>query len=179
MTCTLQLPGKEGWSEDALVDSGSPACLFSRDWGEAIGVEFGASDATYDSFEILGERQPAQKQVVTIVLDKWPDIRWELDAWFFLERWDWKLQVGGILGTEGFLTHWIVTMLRPLNMFVVASPDTVWRLEPDVDGKPEVQVPNPGALSDIASIDPLDPEVVSPLLQFQEDWDVPTQHRRS
>ena len=170
---TIQLPGGEAWSEDALIDSGSPACLFTHQVGEAIGVRFGRSGAEYENFEILGRREAAQMERVHVTLGHWPDLSWEMDAWFFLETWDWKLQVGGIFGTEGFLTEWIVTFLRPFNMFVVASLDSIWRLERGPEGKPVVRAQAETQPQQLQTIDPLDPEEISPLLQYQEEWDVP------
>lgn len=96
-----------------------------------------------------------------------------MDAWFFLDAWDWKLQVGGIFGTEGFLTEWAVTFLRPLNMFVVASLDSIWQLERGPEGKPEVRPPAESQPQRRETIDPHVPEEIAPLLQYQEEWDVP------
>ena len=168
---TIQLPNGEAWSEDALIDTGSPACLFTLHVAEAIGVRIGRPGAVFDNFEILGRRAAAQKERVRVTLNQWPDLSWDLDAWFFVEDWSWSLQVGGIFGTEGFLTQWAVTMLRPLNMFVIASPDSLWKLERGTGGRPEVQ---PITSEHSAGyLNPMDPEVVSPLLQYQEDWDSP------
>lgn len=170
---TVELPGGEAWSEDALIDSGSPACLFTRHVGEAIGVQIGRPEAVYDNFEILGRQEAAQRERVQVTLNKWPDLSWEMDAWFFVRTWDWRLQVGAIFGTEGFLTEWAVTLLRPLNMFVISSPDSIWQLGRGDDGKPEVLTLGDGNGTPRQQPDPFDPEEVSPLLQYREDWDHP------
>lgn len=161
------------WSEDALIDTGSPACLFTRNVGEAVGVDFQRKGAIYDNFEILGHREVAQRESVRVTLNQWPDLSWELDAWFFVEKWDWKLPVGALFGTEGFLTQWAVTFVRPLNIFVIASPDSLWRLTGDDEGKPTVVGLSHKEPEQRPSLDPLDPEDLSHLVQYREEWDTP------
>lgn len=170
---TAQMPGGQAWSEDALIDTGSPACMFTHQVGQAIGVPYQRAGAVYDNFEILGRQEAAQKERVQVRLGQWPDLSWEMEAWFFVRQWDWRLQVGAIFGTEGFLTEWAVTLLRPLNMFVIASPDSLWQLERDNEGKPEVRTPPQPGPQHRQQLDPLDPEEISPLRQYQENWDPP------
>ena len=131
---TVSYGDNAGWSEDALIDTGSPETLFSHEIGQAISIPFLAPGSEYDSFRMLGHLQVAQKARVSLSLNKFPDIRWETDAWFFVEDWDWSLNVGAVFGTHGFLEQWAVTFVKSEDYFVVEDLDGFrTRTPPDVD----------------------------------------------
>jgi hypothetical protein len=122
--------GDLAWSEDALIDTGSPVTLFTHEVGKALNVPYLQEGSDYDSFAILGHLQVAQRQRVQLSLNKFPELQWGTDAWFFVRSWDWKLNVGAVFGTAGFLDHWAVTFVKSHDYFVVENLESFERRIP-------------------------------------------------
>lgn len=120
------------WTTKALVDTGAPFTVFDRASGDALGVKFHRSDATYTWHELAGKRRKAQTEFATIRLPSFEEMWWETEVHFLID--DWNMPFGGLLGQQGFLDRWSVTFNFSENYFVVEELESFKsRLPLDVD----------------------------------------------
>lgn len=110
------------WRMKALVDTGSPVCVFPRGAGEALGLHF-ASDALSPAprlVDMLGERWAAVPEVVDLTLPRFPTFNWEAEVLFLVKEWDMPY---GVLGQDGFLHRWAASFNYYGGYFVIEPAD--------------------------------------------------------
>lgn len=99
----------------ALIDTGAPRCVFPRGVGDLIGVEFpGLASQCHKKVTLMGKTWPAQTEEVTLHLQPFDDT-WTAEIDFVHEE---GLPFG-LLGYEGFLSHWAVSFDGYHGYFVV------------------------------------------------------------
>ncbi|MFJ6604736.1 hypothetical protein [Streptomyces lydicus] len=113
--------GSEFWSAEALVDSGSPLSLFTRNVANGLRLPF-SSALDHTTVEVLGEVHEVFKFPVTLALDPPGDeMSWNTYGWFFRSHPEWSLPVSAILGGEGFFDRWKVIFVLQKGYFTVES----------------------------------------------------------
>lgn len=131
---TVTHDGKS-WSEDALVDTGSPLTLMTYNVAEALELEIPRPGAEIRQVQILGGNRSIQLETVELSINQvGADLTWTAEVGFFTEDWRMELQVGAIFGTRGFLDTWAVTFVAKKSYFVVEELESFdKRLPPNVD----------------------------------------------
>lgn len=103
----------------ALVDTGSPRCVFPRGVGEALGLEFPMPSQAARKVLLMSHTWPVITETVTFDLEPFDDLAWEGEVDFVLEE---GLPFG-ILGYEGFFNRWAVSFNAYEGYFVVEPVD--------------------------------------------------------
>lgn len=110
----------------ALVDTGSPRCVFPRGIADLLGLEFPKKPPV--TVHLMGEKWPAITSNVTLVLPPFDDLSWDAEVDFVAEE---GLPFA-LLGYEGFLNRWAVSFNAYHSYFVVEPiEDFEGRLSPD------------------------------------------------
>lgn len=112
--------GELGVTTKALIDTGAPGTVFPRGIGDLLGIEFPpfATEAE-KTIQLMGRAWPAITHTVNLALRPFEDMGWEAEVDFFLEE---GLSFG-ILGYEGFLNRWAVSINGYAGYFIVEPAD--------------------------------------------------------
>ena len=122
--------GTERTATKALIDSGAPRTVFPRGTGDLLAVEFPDRPSQAPTkITILGHTWPAVTETVTLRLRPYDEPVWEAEVDFVLEE---GLPFA-LLGYEGFMNQWAVTMdgyhgsftVEPVDGFESRQPDSV------------------------------------------------------
>ena len=104
----------------ALIDSGSPRTIFPRGTGDFLSVKFPDNPRDADKrISLFGQQWSAVSATVQLELPPFEDLGWEAEVDFLLDD-------GipfGLLGYEGFLNRWAVSMNGYHGYFVVDAVD--------------------------------------------------------
>lgn len=112
--------GELGTTTKALIDTGSPRCVFPRGIGDLLAIDFPKyASGTTESVTLLGQRWPAVAADVDLMLRPFTDSQWTAEVLFVLDD---GLPVS-LLGCEGFLNRWAVSFNSYLGYFIVESVD--------------------------------------------------------
>ncbi len=95
--------------------------LFDRGAADALLRKIRRTGNEWRDFVIGGQRRYAQMESVELVLPGFEHRAWTTQVGFFVE--DWGMPFGGLLGTRGFLDHWVVTFHKSAGWFQVETPD--------------------------------------------------------
>jgi hypothetical protein len=115
--------GGHSWREDALIDTGSPASLFSREIADLLEID-PTNSIERGSFRVVGGQHVAFKVPLRLALDPPDQMSWNSFGWFFYAYEDWgPPSVGAVFGSEGFFHHWAVNFVLRHNYFTVQSLD--------------------------------------------------------
>jgi hypothetical protein len=119
--------GELGTTTKALIDTGSPRCVFPRGIGDLLAVDFPKypSGAT-ESVTLLGQRWPAVASEVDMMLRPFTDSGWTAEVLFVVDD---GLPLS-LLGCEGFLNRWAVSFNSYLGYFTVESVDDFHSRQP-------------------------------------------------
>jgi hypothetical protein len=110
--------GDLGVTTKALIDTGSPRTIFPRGIGDLVGIEFPDLKADAEKkIELMGGRWPAITRPVSLLLQPFDDMGWEAEVDFLLD----DVLSFGILGYEGFLNRWAVSINGYLG-YVIVEP---------------------------------------------------------
>lgn len=116
----------------ALIDTGSPRCIFPRGIGDLVGVDFPDYPSGADKkIQLMGREWPAITMSVDLVLRPFTDC-WSAEVDFVHEE---GLPFA-LLGYEGFLNRWAVSfngyhgyfIVEPIDDFEVRQPPEVFDL---------------------------------------------------
>ncbi|HWL36829.1 MAG TPA: aspartyl protease family protein [Frankiaceae bacterium] len=114
----------------ALIDTGSPRTLFGRGVADMLGIDLASGPAASTAL-MLGGRWDVDLHYVTLTLPPFNDISWETEVDFFRDALE--LPFEGLLGTQGFLDHWVVSFDYYGSQFVVEERESfAQRLPVDV-----------------------------------------------
>lgn len=111
----------------ALVDTGSPRCVFPRGVGDLLGFDFPRfPSGAPKKIRLMGREWPAITQTVELLLRPFDDLGWEAEVDFVLED---DLPFA-LLGYEGFLNRWAVSfngyagyvIVEPIDDFEARQP---------------------------------------------------------
>ena len=105
----------------ALVDTGSPFCIFSRAVADAIDIDMGLGRGPDRNIRILGDTHRARMAHVEFDLPPFDGLSWETEAHFLYA--DLDLSFAGVLGQQGFLDRWVVSFNYYDGYFVVEQRD--------------------------------------------------------
>jgi hypothetical protein len=120
---TLRHGSTGEWTTKALVDSGAPVTIFDRGVADALTIQIGHASARYGKLDLLGVKDlPAQIEYVQICLVDQPEYWWDAEV-AFITREDFQMPFQGILGSRGFLDHYMVTLDYYNNRFLVERPE--------------------------------------------------------
>ncbi|HUC37435.1 MAG TPA: hypothetical protein VMR97_09960 [Acidimicrobiales bacterium] len=109
----------------ALIDTGSPICIFPRGIGDLLAIDFdGHGVATV--FTLAGQRWRAVPETVDLCLAPFNDLGWSAKVEFVM---DGDLSYA-ILGYEGFLDRWAVSMNGAAGYFLIEPADQLDRRTP-------------------------------------------------
>ncbi|MFF8990012.1 hypothetical protein ACF09H_08710 [Streptomyces sp. NPDC014983] len=101
--------GTFSWSADALIDTGSPVSVFTRNVADALELSL-ASAMDRQKIAIAGGLHEAFKFPISLALDPLDEMSWNTFGWFLCgDMESWKLPVSALFGTEGFFDRWKVT----------------------------------------------------------------------
>jgi hypothetical protein len=107
-------------SARALIDTGAPRTLFPRGIGDLLGIEFPDFPSGADKkIRLMGDIWPAITASIGLTLRPFDDLGWEAEVDFLVDE---GLQYG-ILGYEGFLNRWAVSMNGYSGYFIVEPAD--------------------------------------------------------
>jgi hypothetical protein len=112
------LLGEAQAAEKALVDTGSPRCVFSRGAAVWLGIdlpEMGSDAQEIHKLKFMDHEWEAVPQTVTLRLPPFEGLEWDAEVDFVLEE---SLPFG-LLGHEGFLDRWAVSFNAYHSYFVV------------------------------------------------------------
>jgi hypothetical protein len=111
----------------ALIDTCAPRTIFPRGYGEAIGIEF-PSPLTpgLPSHKLLGDLWVATREFVHLVFPPFHESGWDAEVDFLLDE---GLPFG-VLGLDGFLNRWVVSLNAYHSYFVVEPIDDFERRMP-------------------------------------------------
>lgn len=101
-----------GTRTKALIDSGSPWCVFPRGTGDLLALGFGS---TPHKVKLMGQDWPAIRECVHLTIDPFRDQTWDADVFFVRDD---GLPFA-VLGYEGFLNRWAVAFNGALGYFTV------------------------------------------------------------
>lgn len=104
----------------ALIDTGSPTCVFPRGAGDLLGVEF---HYTPHRVRLMGGLWVAVRESVSMMLEPFEGDSWDADVLFVRDE---GLPFA-LLGYEGFLNRWAVSFNGALGYFTVESADDFHR----------------------------------------------------
>ena len=104
----------------ALVDTGSPFCVFGRAAAELIDIDMGAGRGPDRQIHILGSSHRARVANVELELPPFEGLSWDAEVCFLYA--DLELSFVGVLGQEGFLNHWVASFNYSGNYFVIEEP---------------------------------------------------------
>jgi hypothetical protein len=104
----------------ALIDTGSPRCVFPRGAGEALSLDFPPPFEATRKVVLMGREWPAVTVPVWFVLQPFDDLGWEAEVDFVLDE---GLPFG-LLGYEGFLNRWAVSFNAANGYFVVEPAES-------------------------------------------------------
>lgn len=110
------------WTCQALVDSGAPRTVFDRAAADAIGVRINNAGARSGSIRIMGGSWPVQFEMVELSLVDIPGSTWTAEV-AFVKSPEFRMSFQGVLGTEGFLDRFAVTLNCYHNYFVIEGAD--------------------------------------------------------
>lgn len=114
------------------MDTGAPHTVFGRAVADAIGIELGKTPHTR-RVKLLGGEWVAETAYVLLTLPPFEDLWWETEVLFFRQDVE-GMPFQGLLGTVGFLDHWVVSFDYYDGRFVVEERDSfVDRLPVDVE----------------------------------------------
>jgi hypothetical protein len=100
----------------ALVDTGAPRTVFPRGIGDLLGVEFPDFHSDADKkIRLMGREWWAITESISLTLRPFDDLGWEAEVDFLMDE---GLQYG-ILGYEGFLNRWAVSINAYSGYFIV------------------------------------------------------------
>jgi hypothetical protein len=105
----------------ALVDTGSPLCIFDRAIADALDVDMSPGRGLDRAIRVLGGSHTARLATVVFDLPPFEGLSWETDAVFLYEELD--LSFAGLLGQQGFLDRWVVSFNYYDGYFVVEERD--------------------------------------------------------
>ena len=127
-TVDVELRGLElRTTTKALIDTGSPRCVFPRGIGDLLAVDFpDFPSGARESVTLLGKRWPAVAAEVELVLQPFADSSWTAEVLFVFEE---GLPLS-LLGCEGFLNRWAVSFNSYLGYFIVESIDDFHSRQP-------------------------------------------------
>ena len=110
------LNGVDQITTKALIDTGSPRCVFPRGVGDLLGIEFpDFPSQAPKKITLMGRDWPAVTDSVELMLRPFTDDRWEAEVDFVLDD---GLPFA-LLGYEGFLNRWAVSFNGYAGYFVV------------------------------------------------------------
>lgn len=115
-----------GITTKALIDTGSPVCIFPRGVGDFLGVDF-AGESEGLGIRLYGRKWRSITQTVEMSLVPYDDIHWFANVEFVIDAVtgidDGQTDLPfAILGVEGFLDQWAMTINARDKYFVVESP---------------------------------------------------------
>jgi hypothetical protein len=105
----------------ALVDTGSPFCIFDRAVADAIEIDMGTGRGEDRSIHILGGVHDARVAVVSFDLPPFEGLSWETEACFLYD--ELAVSFAGVLGQQGFLDRWVASFNYYDGYFVVEERD--------------------------------------------------------
>lgn len=110
------------------MDTGAPRTVFPRGIGDILGLEFPhlASQAP-TRITLMGRTWPAITETVNLSLPPFGDLGWEAEVDFVLEE---GLPFA-LLGYEGFLNRWAVSVDGYHGYFVVEPAEEFDARQPD------------------------------------------------
>lgn len=92
---------------ECLIDTGAPITVFPRGAADPLRIDLPDPLHTQtQTMSLLGDDWPIFGITVTLKLPPFDDLEWEAEVWFALVD---NLPFG-LLGYEGFLNHWVVTL---------------------------------------------------------------------
>jgi hypothetical protein len=106
----------------ALVDTGSPFCIFGRAVAEALEIDTGLGRGDDRDIHILGGVHQARVAMVTFDLAPFAGMSWEAEASFLYA--ELEQSFAGVLGQEGFLDRWIASFNYYDSYFVIEEHDS-------------------------------------------------------
>ena len=101
----------------ALVDTGSPFCIFGRAVADAIDIDMGIGRGPDREIHILGGVHRARVAHVEFDLPPFEGLSWETEAYFLYA--DLNLSFAGVLGQQGFLDRWVASFNYYDGYFVI------------------------------------------------------------
>lgn len=110
------------WTLRALIDTGAPVTVFDRGAADAIGVRFNYVGADTGAIRILGGHWQVQFEHVQLSLAVDHEYCWTARA-AFVKSPELQMPFQGLLGTEGFLDKFAVTINKYYDYFVLERPD--------------------------------------------------------
>ncbi len=113
------------WTTRALIDTGSPLTVFDRGAAEALCIRVRNAGANIGSIQLLGGTRSIQFEYVDLSLPSYPGFSWSARVAFITDP-RFQMAFQGILGSEGFLSHFVVTFNAYENFFLIERPDD-WR----------------------------------------------------
>lgn len=104
----------------ALIDTGAPRTVFPRGIGDLLCVEFPSYSWECDKkIQLMGHEWGAVSAVINLSLRPFDDVFWDAEVDFVLDE---GLPYG-LLGYEGFLNRWAVTVNGYLGYVVIEQAD--------------------------------------------------------
>jgi hypothetical protein len=100
----------------ALIDTGAPRTVFPPGIGDVLGIEFpDFPSGAEKKIRLMGDVWPAITASISLTLRPFDDLGWEAEVDFFVRE---GLPYG-ILGYEGFLNRWAVSINAYSGYFIV------------------------------------------------------------
>jgi hypothetical protein len=100
----------------ALIDTGAPRCVFPRGVADALAIEFPKPWTTnFTKVHLLGQEWKAITVTLSLQLPPFDDLGWDTDVDIVAEE---GLPFG-LLGYEGFLNRWVVSVNGYHSYFVI------------------------------------------------------------
>lgn len=108
-----------------LIDTGSPLTIMQHNVGMALDLNFQNPESPLELVHMFGQEFHIQQERITLAIHSIDGRQWDADVWFIVDDdVKWSVNVGGVLGGDGFFDHWAVTFVRSENYFVIEEPES-------------------------------------------------------